>query len=343
MRFTTVIPVLALAARLVNAQSSAVSNAKSGGNQGGNQGGNANTGTSTTLNPAVIQTTDNGLADAEAGQAASLTSKNNFIDFCVGKTITNGLQTQAGSCNPIAMGDIPAKDKMISAAFVSPTNNQANVPAAPENITFSVQLQNLNAGTFTNPDNTYYAAPQQIGTNGAVIGHTHITVQDLKGDINTVTPPDPTVFAFFKGVNDDGNGNGLLSATLSGGLPPGAYRVCSMTSASNHQPVLMPVAQRGAQDDCVRFTVTAGKGGNTGKGQNGNTGNTGNTGNAGGNVAASSAVAATSAAAATTSAAAGGNAAGGKGQAGKGGQRFGQGKGGRFGRPRKFTAREFIA
>lgn len=29
-----------------------------------------------------------------------------------------------------------------------------------------------------------------------------------------------------------------------------------MTSAANHQPVLMPVAQRGTPDDCQRFTVT---------------------------------------------------------------------------------------
>lgn len=28
-----------------------------------------------------------------------------------------------------------------------------------------------------------------------------------------------------------------------------------MASASNHQPVLMPVAQRGTADDCTKFTV----------------------------------------------------------------------------------------
>lgn len=28
-----------------------------------------------------------------------------------------------------------------------------------------------------------------------------------------------------------------------------------MIAAQNHQLVLMPVAQRGAQDDCVRFQV----------------------------------------------------------------------------------------
>jgi hypothetical protein len=38
---------------------------------------------------------------AEAGQAASQTSQDNFINFCSGKTLTNGLQVVGGSCNGI--------------------------------------------------------------------------------------------------------------------------------------------------------------------------------------------------------------------------------------------------
>lgn len=38
---------------------------------------------------------------AEAGQALSQTSQNNFINFCSGKTLTNGLQIVGGSCNGI--------------------------------------------------------------------------------------------------------------------------------------------------------------------------------------------------------------------------------------------------
>jgi len=49
--------------------------------------------------------------------------------------------------------------------------------------------------------------------------------------------------------------NGQLSVTVTGGLPAGLYRVCTMASAANHQSVLMPVAQRGAQDDCTKFSV----------------------------------------------------------------------------------------
>jgi hypothetical protein len=37
----------------------------------------------------------------EAQQAKSLTSTNNFINNCAGKTLTNGLQITTGSCNGI--------------------------------------------------------------------------------------------------------------------------------------------------------------------------------------------------------------------------------------------------
>jgi hypothetical protein len=60
---------------------------------------------STTLSPNAIQSGsfNNGLEEtgAEAGGAASLTSQNNFINNCAGKTLTNGLQITTGSCNGI--------------------------------------------------------------------------------------------------------------------------------------------------------------------------------------------------------------------------------------------------
>ena len=77
------------------------------------------------------------------------------------------------------------------------------------------------------------------------------------------------------GVNDAGNGNGLLKATVTGGLPAGNYRVCTMTGTSNHQPPLMPIAQRGPQEDCTKFTVGQGNNG----GIRGNGGNVRGNGN----------------------------------------------------------------
>ncbi|EEU47326.1 uncharacterized protein NECHADRAFT_7259, partial [Fusarium vanettenii 77-13-4] len=172
----------------------------------------------------------------------------NFINFCNGQTLTNGEQNRDGSCNGIPMGKIPSANNMVSSVFTTPQNGddiQAN-----QDFDISVQMINFAPGSFTNATSTYYAAPQDLDGGGNIIGHTHITVQDTGNSLNPTTPLDPTQFAFFKGVNDAGNGQGLLTASVDGGLPAGNYRICTMASASNHQPVLMPVAQRGAQDDC---------------------------------------------------------------------------------------------
>jgi hypothetical protein len=64
-----------------------------------------NRGSGLTLNAAAVQT--GSFADgstsigAEAGEAKSQTSRDNFINFCAGKTLTNGLQVVGGSCNGI--------------------------------------------------------------------------------------------------------------------------------------------------------------------------------------------------------------------------------------------------
>jgi hypothetical protein len=152
------------------------------------------------------------------------------------------------------MGDIPAKTSMVSSIIISPLGGSESKLESDVTFNITVQTSNLVAGSFTNADATYYAAPQAL-SGGKVVGHTHVTVQDLGKDLNPTTPLDATQFAFFKGINDAGNGQGLLTAVVTGGLPAGNYRVCTMSSASNHQPVLMPVAQRGTPDDCTKFTV----------------------------------------------------------------------------------------
>lgn len=152
------------------------------------------------------------------------------------------------------MGDIPAKTNMVSASIIFPTTGGKAI-ASDTSFNITVQVSNLVAGFFTNADVTYYSAPQTL-SGGNVVGHTHVTVQDMGPNLNPATPLDPTKFAFFKGINDAGNGKGTLQAVVAGGLPAGNYRVCTMTSASNHQPVLMPVAQRGTPDDCTKFVVS---------------------------------------------------------------------------------------
>ena len=237
----------------------------------------------------------------------------NFINFCSGQTLTNGLQVKAGSCNGIGkeltkgfirkvlnltvlavMGKIPSTSNMVSSIIVSP--KPAENIAANKDFTISVQTSGLSAGSFTNAQATYYAAPQDLTSGGQIIGHTHVTVQDMGNSLTPSAALDPTAFVFFKGINDAGNGKGLLSATVTGGLPAGNYRVCTMSSSSNHQPVLMPVAQRGAQDDCQKFTV----GGNAASGSGSTSGS--GSGSASGGSAVSSDSAKTSAKATATKA-----------------------------------------
>lgn len=251
------------------------------------------------------------------------------------------------------MGDIPAKTAMVSSVITFPQTNGKAIQADTDfNIT--VQMSNIVAGSFTDADTTYYAAPQAL-QNGQVVGHTHVTVQDMGKSLNPTTALDATQFAFFKGINDVGNGKGLLSAAVTGGLPAGNYRVCTMASASNHQPVLMPVAQRGTADDCTKFTVTG----------NGNTANAASNSGSGGVAAAAAAAAAVSAGpglttgaataaatskaakAANTKAASGSSSSstaktGGNAAAGFGSGAGGFGKGGK-GRKQRFARRQFIA
>ncbi|CAG8819095.1 7261_t:CDS:1, partial [Dentiscutata erythropus] len=112
---------------------------------------------------------------------------------------------------------------------------------------------------FDNPDNQYYKFAQQLGKNGVIDRHSHITIQNI-GNINTNTPPNAKNFEFFKGLNDLANNAVLTIAVVqkdskTPGLTARSYRVYTISSSFGHQPVLMLVAQCGAQDDCVRFTV----------------------------------------------------------------------------------------
>src|ERR1700733_4586188 len=112
------------------------------------------------------------------------------------------------------MGDIPAKTNMVSSIILNPQTGGAAIPS-DTTFNITVQMANLVAGSFTNADATYYAAPQAL-QNGQVVGHTHVTVQDLGASLNPTNALDATQFAFFKGINDAGNGQGLLTATVTG-------------------------------------------------------------------------------------------------------------------------------
>lgn len=68
---------------------------------------NGGSGSSLTLDSSAVQSgsfVDGSTSiGAESGQALSQTSQDNFINFCAGKTLTNGLQIVGGSCNGIGI------------------------------------------------------------------------------------------------------------------------------------------------------------------------------------------------------------------------------------------------
>ncbi|KIJ59819.1 hypothetical protein HYDPIDRAFT_177687 [Hydnomerulius pinastri MD-312] len=277
-------------------------------------GGGNDPQSSLTLDPAVIAKgfENDGQDQPAAGQVASLTSSNNFINFCLtvpNQPITNGQQITGGSCNPAPMGSIPSSANMPSAKFTNPKNFDT-IPAN-QAFTVSLAIQGMETGHFVNAEENYFSAPQQLNGQGQIQGHSHVVIEQLDS-LTQTTPTDPTKFAFFKGLNDAAQ-NGILTADVTNGLPEGTYKISTINSAANHQPVLVPIAQHGSLDDVVYFTVSN----NAGAGGAGNsTSTTSAVSGAGGSTTATAS--STSAAATSTSTAGSGN-GGGK---GKGNRRF---------------------
>ena len=190
------------------------------------------------------------LCSPDAGQEPSITSTNNFINFCLqfpDKAKTNGQQVIEGSCNQTPMGVIAAQDKMPSAKFVDPANG-GTVPA-DQTFTVTVAIRNMELGHFTNPGTTFHMAPQQVNAQGLIQGHSHVTIERLQS-LDQKEPLDSKEFAYFKGLNAKSN-DGTLTAEIKDGLPAGFYRMATINSSANHQPALVAVAQRGALDDMV--------------------------------------------------------------------------------------------
>jgi hypothetical protein len=153
------------------------------------------------------------------------------------------------TCISTQLGEIPDVTNMPSTLIVSPRNG-ARIPAN-QPFTVSAKIVNLETGNFDDPNAQYYSFAQQLDREGQIKGHSHITIQSLTGN----APPSAQVFDFFKGLNDPAV-NGVLSVQVTAGLATkGQKRICTMSSSFAHTPVIMPVAQRGSQDDCIRITI----------------------------------------------------------------------------------------
>jgi len=283
--------------------------------------------TSLTLDPQVIASgfAQNGLGlnTSEAGEVASLTSTNNFINFCVETIsqfpITNGQQITTGSCNPAPIGLMVPKSSMPSANFVNPAN--LDVIPANENFTIQMAISNLDTGFFVNADTNFMSAPQQLNGQGVVQGHSHVVIESITS-LTSTSVTDPSTFTFFKGLNDAAVG-GILTAEVAGGVPAGTYRLCSINTDANHTPVAVSVAQHGALDGCVFFTASDNASAASSGAAAADTASTAAAADTSSTAAADAEASTTAAAAAATSSAAAATGAGaGKGKGGKGKGKF---------------------
>ncbi|TNY20563.1 hypothetical protein DMC30DRAFT_416832 [Rhodotorula diobovata] len=173
---------------------------------------------------------NDGQAVPAAGQVASATSVNNFINNCLLRTdlpLTNGQQVTGGSCNAVPMGVIAAQNKAPSCKFTNPKNLDVIPPN--QDFTITMAIKNLQTGNFVNAQQNYFSAPQATNDQGIIIGHSHVVVEQIDS-LTSTTVTDPTKFAFFKGLNEPAN-NGVLSATVAGGLPEGVYKHGSLDDA----------------------------------------------------------------------------------------------------------------
>lgn len=151
------------------------------------------------------------------------------------------------------MGSIPSKSAMPSSKFLFPKNT--GTVAVNTNFTVKMRIKNLETGNFVNAEENYFSAPQQLNAQGVIVGHSHVVIEKV-ASLTSTAVSDPTVFAFFKGLNSAASADGVLEAEVTGGLPAGVYKLSSINSAANHQPVLAPVAQHGSLDDVVYVSLT---------------------------------------------------------------------------------------
>ncbi|CAG8444418.1 3759_t:CDS:1, partial [Diversispora eburnea] len=160
-----------------------------------------------------------------------------------------GTQNSSGSCSSQILGDLPPKSKMVSVIIVNPENG-ASI-AADEKFKIRIEVSNLETGFFADPGTDFTDVSQTTTDDGIIKGHVHVTIQELNGNVI----PNPSEFKFFKGMDDAADDKGGLETEVSG-LPSGFYRLCTLAASEGHQPVVMPIVQRGSQDDCIRFSVT---------------------------------------------------------------------------------------
>ncbi|KAJ7270185.1 hypothetical protein C8J57DRAFT_305191 [Mycena rebaudengoi] len=213
---------------------------------------------SLTLEPSLVVASlaSNGGLAGSVETDGSLTSTNNFINFCDGPLvpIADGLQVTTGSCNPAPIGKIPTTSNMPSVLITTPRNG--DIVEADSILNISLAVQGLKNGVYVNPSKNFLAAPQTLDSNGKIVGHYHLVIEELDS-LNSTTLNDIQKFVFHQIVKNSDT-NGSIKTSISDGLPEGFYRMTATIHAANYQPIVGPVSQHGSFNDASYFTVIKG-------------------------------------------------------------------------------------
>ncbi|KAJ3267789.1 hypothetical protein HDV01_004032 [Terramyces sp. JEL0728] len=180
------------------------------------------------------------------------------VDFCKqsGAGEAAGQQQQSGSmCVSTVQGLLPDVNKMVSSMISQPPSG-ATVDAA-KGFQVVFKTQNLQTGFVADLEKQYLLIPQTVDPKtGFVQGHAQVSIQHIP-DAQQAVPASSV--EFFKVLDTKTGANGLTTFKVN--VPAnaiktnGVHRICTVTATTSGQQVVMPVAQRGAQDDCIRVTV----------------------------------------------------------------------------------------
>ncbi|KAG9220495.1 hypothetical protein CCMSSC00406_0003951 [Pleurotus cornucopiae] len=207
-----------------------------------------------TLDPRIVAPAFASDGSPGTGQVPSLTSTNNFINFCLtypNLPNTNGSRGPSGSCNSAPMGAIPSIQNIPSVRIISPQHGDTVKPETELQVSFVVR--NMEVGPPANSQVNYLSAPQQLNNQGVIKGSAFIVVDEVSSLTDT-RPRDPSTFSLFQGLQNPPV-NGVSQVRITNGLPPGVYRLATQLRSSNHQPILVSTPEHGSLSDMIYFTV----------------------------------------------------------------------------------------
>jgi len=172
---------------------------------------------------------------------------------------TGGKQSALRSCSATQLGELPDANHMPSTFIAQP--KYFEVISRGKSFTILVRTRGFEGGNLANPDTEYFSFSQQLNKGGIIKGHASVVIQRVnesapssspspKGNAN---PPNPEQIAFFQEISSAAN---EFTVSVPGIASLGVHRICVDLFSFSRQPVVMPVAQRGAQSDCSRVVIT---------------------------------------------------------------------------------------